>query len=72
MDLQLRFLSGPRKGQICVLTTGKVYRFGRDSECEIFLEESKVSRNHARLEWKDGEPSIEDAQKDRRRFSAVN
>lgn len=60
MNLQLRFLTGPRKGQTCTLVEGTTYRFGRDAECEIQLEESKVSRNHAVLEWQKGEPNIED------------
>jgi len=35
-------------------------RIGRDSHCEIHLSESETSRNHAEIEWRDGQYWLRD------------
>jgi serine phosphatase RsbU (regulator of sigma subunit) len=55
----LVFLAGPRAGRRYKLADGE-YVIGRRSDCQIFVPDMRVSRQHARL-WKDGEAwQIED------------
>ena len=55
----LVFLAGPIAGRRYKLADGE-YVIGRRSDCQIFVPDMRVSRQHARL-WKDGEVwSLED------------
>ncbi|HSR96072.1 MAG TPA: FHA domain-containing protein, partial [Kofleriaceae bacterium] len=55
----LVFLAGPIAGRRYKLADGE-YIIGRRSDCQIFVPDMRVSRQHARL-WKDGEAwQIED------------
>src|ERR1041385_876018 len=55
----LVFLAGPIAGRRYKLADGE-YVIGRRSDCQIFVPDMRVSRQHARL-WKTGEPwEIED------------
>jgi serine phosphatase RsbU (regulator of sigma subunit)/pSer/pThr/pTyr-binding forkhead associated (FHA) protein len=55
----LVFLAGPIAGRRYKLSDGE-YIIGRRSDCQIFVPDMRVSRQHARL-WKDGEAwEIED------------
>jgi pSer/pThr/pTyr-binding forkhead associated (FHA) protein len=55
----LVFLAGPIAGRRYKLGDGE-YVIGRRSDCQIFVPDMRVSRQHARL-WKDGESwSLED------------
>src|SRR4051812_3808448 len=55
----LVFLAGPIAGRRYKLADGE-YVIGRRSDCQIFVPDMRVSRQHARL-WKDGEAwEIED------------
>src|SRR5262245_40096771 len=55
----LVFLAGPIAGRRYKLADGD-YIIGRRSDCQIFVPDMRVSRQHARL-WKDGEAwQIED------------
>lgn len=55
----LVFLAGPIAGRRYKLADGE-YIIGRRSDCQIFVPDMRVSRQHARL-WKDGEDwEIED------------
>jgi serine phosphatase RsbU (regulator of sigma subunit)/pSer/pThr/pTyr-binding forkhead associated (FHA) protein len=55
----LVFLAGPIAGRRYKLGDGE-YVIGRRSDCQIFVPDMRVSRQHARL-WKDGEGwSLED------------
>src|SRR5215217_409422 len=49
----LVFLAGPIAGRRYKLADGE-YVIGRRSDCQIFVPDMRVSRQHARL-WKDGE-----------------
>ena len=49
----LVFLAGPISGRRYKLADGE-YVIGRRSDCQIFVPDMRVSRQHARL-WKDGE-----------------
>src|SRR5436305_6533031 len=49
----LVFLAGPIAGRRYRLADGE-YVIGRRSDCQIFVPDMRVSRQHARL-WKDGE-----------------
>ena len=49
----LVFLAGPIAGRRYKLSDGE-YVIGRRSDCQIFVPDMRVSRQHARL-WKDGE-----------------
>src|ERR1043165_8379585 len=49
----LVFLAGPIAGRRYKLGDGE-YVIGRRSDCQIFVPDMRVSRQHARL-WKDGE-----------------
>src|SRR5438874_1280962 len=49
----LVFLAGPIAGRRYKLAEGE-YVIGRRSDCQIFVPDMRVSRQHARL-WKDGE-----------------
>src|SRR6476620_6361575 len=49
----LVFLAGPIAGRRYKLGEGE-YVIGRRSDCQIFVPDMRVSRQHARL-WKDGE-----------------
>lgn len=49
----LVFLAGPIAGRRYKLADGE-YIIGRRSDCQIFVPDMRVSRQHARL-WKDGE-----------------
>jgi len=55
----LRFLSGPRVGELMRLEPGRAYVFGRTDDADILLAEDLVSRRHARLDLT-ATPSIED------------
>src|SRR3954466_13710876 len=55
----LVFLAGPIAGRRYKLGDGE-YVIGRRSDCQIFVPDMRVSRQHARL-WKNGEGwSLED------------
>src|SRR6476660_6041075 len=55
----LVFLAGPIAGRRYKLGEGE-YVIGRRSDCQIFVPDMRVSRQHARL-WRDGEGwSLED------------
>jgi sigma-B regulation protein RsbU (phosphoserine phosphatase) len=55
----LVFLAGPIAGRRYKLADGE-YVIGRRSDCQIFVPDMRVSRQHARL-WRDGESwSLED------------
>src|SRR6516164_4621270 len=54
----LVFLSGPAAG-LRYEITGQL-TIGRSRACEIALEDDKVSRQHARIELEQGEPTIRD------------
>jgi pSer/pThr/pTyr-binding forkhead associated (FHA) protein len=55
----LVFLAGPIAGRRYKLGDGE-YVIGRRSDCQIFVPDMRVSRQHARL-WRDGEGwSLED------------
>src|SRR3954462_13978229 len=55
----LVFLAGPIAGRRFKLGDGE-YVIGRRSDCQVFVPDMRVSRQHARL-WKDGEDwSLED------------
>jgi len=55
----LMFLAGPIAGRRYKLADGE-YVIGRRSDCQIFVPDMRVSRQHARL-WRDGETwSLED------------
>src|SRR4051812_42589124 len=55
----LVFLAGPIAGRRYKLAEGE-YIIGRRSDCQIFVPDMRVSRQHARL-WQDGEAwQIED------------
>src|ERR1700687_4816557 len=49
----LVFLAGPIAGRRYKLGAGE-YVIGRRSDCQIFVPDMRVSRQHARL-WQDGE-----------------
>src|ERR1700742_4030384 len=49
----LVFLAGPIAGRRYKLADGE-YVIGRRSDCQIFVPDMRVSRQHARL-WRDGE-----------------
>src|SRR4051812_50135263 len=49
----LVFLAGPIAGRRYKLGEGE-YVIGRRSDCQIFVPDMRVSRQHARL-WRDGE-----------------
>ena len=57
--LRLRVIKGMPVGQ--AFPVPAPIRVGRDSECEIFLVDPSVSRNHATVEPVDGELVVRDA-----------
>jgi pSer/pThr/pTyr-binding forkhead associated (FHA) protein len=61
--IRLRYLSGPRAGEVEVYATGryKSLSIGRDPSCDVRLhpvDDVVVSRNHALIEWSDDEPPL--------------
>ena len=55
----LEVLEGPDAGKRFPLTTGTVF-LGRQSECELGLEDIKVSRRHATVAYREGEYFLDD------------
>ena len=49
----LVFIAGPNAGRRYKLAEGE-YIIGRRSDCQIFVPDMRVSRQHARL-WRDGD-----------------
>jgi S1-C subfamily serine protease len=59
--MQLTFESGPRAGQSLTIEPGRSVVIGRDPAADVFIDDPRVSRPHARV-WVDatGGPRIED------------
>lgn len=55
----LEVVEGPEVGKRFPLGSGSVF-IGRQSECDLALEDAKVSRRHATLACKDGEFFLDD------------
>ena len=53
------FLAGPNQGRRYKLADGE-YVIGRRSDCQIFVPDMRVSRQHARIRRENGRFSIED------------
>ena len=49
----IRFLSGPLSGQVIALRP-PVMTLGRDKQCDIILDNPRISRQHASLRWQRG------------------
>ena len=47
--LEVKVLSGPQKGQVFRLSKG-LHKIGRGSSCEILLNHSEISKEHACIE----------------------
>jgi pSer/pThr/pTyr-binding forkhead associated (FHA) protein len=63
--LVLTFMSGPRDGEVVTLAAqgdAAMVTFGRLATCGVSLpDDPDVSRQHARLTWRDGSWWVEDA-----------
>ncbi len=57
---RLTFLTGVRRGQSFTIKEGQRKIVGRDPKCDIPLNDSKTSRNHAELVWLNGELLVTD------------
>jgi len=55
----LEVIEGPDAGRRFQLTSGSVF-IGRQEECDLVLEDLKVSRRHAVLAYREGEYSLDD------------
>ena len=56
----LRFLAGPRQGDVLTVPIGVEQQFGRDGVNGILLADDGVSRHHATIAWQDDEPVLFD------------
>ena len=52
-------ISGRATGQMFALKN-RVLKIGRDSQCQVILDDPQVSRNHAEIVWIDGKPVLRD------------
>jgi len=57
---RLTFLTGVRRGQSFTIKNDQRKIIGRDPKCDIPLNDSKTSRNHAELVWLNGELMVTD------------
>jgi pSer/pThr/pTyr-binding forkhead associated (FHA) protein len=57
----LEVVEGNRKGEVFPLFPGKKISLGRDA-ADILLDDSKISRHHADIEWVDGGFLFQDLQ----------
>src|SRR5688572_26381705 len=56
----LVFLAGPNAGRRYKLGDGEDYIIGRRSDCQIFVPDMRVSRQHARILRDNGRWTVED------------
>ncbi|HQZ14584.1 MAG TPA: FHA domain-containing protein [Acidimicrobiia bacterium] len=59
-DWCVEMVRGPMIGERVFLKEGKL-TFGRASECDIFLDDITVSRNHCEIFLKDGQVVVKDS-----------
>jgi len=53
--MKLRILTGPRRDEDIALPEGGSFTIGRDSGCDLWIDDRKISRTHCTLEFRDGE-----------------
>ncbi len=58
----LMFLGGKQDGEKIFLSPSRILKIGRQSSCDIPLEENGVSKQHASIEYKDGKYILKDLQ----------
>ncbi|TVQ95546.1 MAG: FHA domain-containing protein [Deltaproteobacteria bacterium] len=56
----LKFISGKYQGQEFLLEEGREYLIGRSHECDLVVVEDMVSRQHAKVFVRSGQPILQD------------
>jgi hypothetical protein len=59
LAVRLEVQSGPQAGQSFALTPGELL-VGRGQDLDIVLQDGMASRRHARIDWQNNQPGIED------------
>ena len=67
---QVRFLAGPRQGDVLALVAGQDFTIGRDPSSAILLVDEGARRLHATVRWRNGQPVLVDG--DRPHGTSVN